>query len=228
MTYPETRPMEDIMRFDGRPPARVCSIAVLAAAGLMLAGCSNEPVASPEPAPGSAPAPSSAPTSPSPGTSADADPAALEWTAAVCTALTPLTVRVQMPPAPDLSDAAATQDTFSSYLAMAVADADQAVEGITAAGAPPVEGGDEIAAAVSTQVDELRTELTEAMARVEGADPNNPINLGRVAVGAGADVIGSLGEIVEVATTLSDDPTLGPAFEQSPECAPLRMIGIPA
>lgn len=214
--------------------ARSRSIAVLATAGLLLVGCSNEPVGEPEPAPAptSEPAPSSsaAPTSSAAPSSAagDVDPAALQWTSTVCTALTPLVQRVQNPPVPDLSDSAATQQAFSTYLADAAGEAEQAGTDIEAAGAPPVQNADEISTAVSTQVEDLNTDLTDARARIDAVDPANPIAVGRAAVGAGADVIGSLGEVVEVSTIVADDPELGPAFEQSPECEPLRTITVPA
>lgn len=220
------------MRLTGRPLAMtgIRAAATLAAAGFLLAGCTNEPVAGPEPAPSAAPGSGPAqPPSSAPGAAAgtDVDPAALEWTSAVCTALTPLTERIESPPAPDLADGAATQRTFSSYLAAAVGDAEQAAADLAAAGAPPVEGGEEIAAAVATQVEELRADLAQAGARVDAADPADPIAVGRVAVGAGADIVGSLGEIVEVTTLVSDNQTLRPAFEQAPECASLRTVALP-
>lgn len=211
--------------------------AVFAVAGLVLAGCSNEAVEDSEPPPASASAapssaaPSSAAapsSSPSAAAGGEAPADAVAWMDEVCVALVPLAQRLQAPPPPNLTDPAATQQALSSYLGDAAQEAETAGEAITSAGAPPVEGGDQIAETVNAEVEELSTNLTEAQAEIDGVDPNDAAAVGRAAIGGAADAIGSVGNIVEVTTAVSEDQQLRQAFEQSADCEPLRTISVPS
>ncbi|WP_214370280.1 hypothetical protein [Pseudonocardia sp. H11422] len=187
--------------------------AMVVATGLALAGCASNP----------------APTAPGPGPAptATVEEATVEWTGTVCGALVPVVEALRTPPTPDPSDPAATKQAYSSYLTRALQEAEQALQELTAAGPPPVEGGEQIAQDVREQVTELRDDLAEARAQVDKADPNDSAAVGE-AVTAVGNVLGALGNSAQALTTISGDPRLEPAFRQAPSCAQLRTIGTPS
>lgn len=190
----------------------------IAAVGLV--GCSTS--TTPSPPPDSAPAPASASASASGGAAADAGAAG--WAGSVCSALLPLVATVKAPPTPNPADQAGTRQAYSAYLGKAVADADQALQMITAAGSPPVAGGDKLAGQLQGQIGQLRAELAQAQTRVEQAAPSDAAGLA-AAVAAAGDVVGSLGNTASVVGTIGNDPGLRSAFDQAPSCVQLRAAG---
>ncbi len=151
----------------------------------------------------------------------------MTWTGGICEGLLPVVGTLRTPPQIDVTDPAAAQRTYSSYLGEAQAQADQALREVTAAGAPPLAGGEQLAQAVQQQVTDLRNDVTEARAQLDGADPGNPVAIGQ-AVAAAGNVLGSAGSNVQALGALTSDPELRNAFEQAPSCQELRTAGNPS
>ncbi|MDQ3764187.1 MAG: hypothetical protein M3460_22175 [Actinomycetota bacterium] len=191
--------------------ARRRPLAVLAAAaGLALAGCGSDldPTAPASPAP---------PVAPQEQT--------VRWTDSVCSALVPVVDRLGAPPAFDLTAPAATRQAYSTYLAEAQAAAERALESVSAAGSPPVEGGEQIANEVRSDIAELRDDLADARTQVDQADPNNAVAFGRAVVAA-SNVLGALANNAQALGALDGNPRLDAAFEQAQSCQQLRAINI--
>ncbi len=202
-----------------RRRARSGLVATLAAGTLLLAGCSSSPTSAPDTS-----TPTPAPTSTgSPATTPS--PAALSWTGSVCDALNPLVSTLKAPPAPDLGNPAATQQAYRTYLDAAITQTDQARQQVSVAGAPPVPGDDQVGRRVQDQLDQLRTDLTQARSQVDGA--NDPASISQ-AVGVAGNVLGALGNTAQALAAVSDDAQLDGAFAQSPSCDPLRAISRPS
>ena len=145
----------------------------------------------------------------------------MEWTGTVCGALIPVVEALRRPPALDPANTAVTQRAYGSYLGDARQKAERALGEVTAAGPPPVEGGEQLAQNVRNQVVDLRDDLAEARAQVERADPNDAVAVGQ-AVAAAGNVLSSLGNSTQALSTVSGDPRLEPAFREAPSCAQLR------
>ncbi|MHA6626364.1 hypothetical protein ACU61A_13095 [Pseudonocardia sichuanensis] len=206
-----------------RPGRRRAVVAALAAtAALALAGCAADEV--PAPAPPAAPAP--APPQPD---AADPPPdeATIAWTGTVCSAVAPVVETLRTPPPVDFTNAAATREAYLAYIDATLQDAEQAVRQVRDAGAPPVEGGDELTQEVRTQVEDLTEDLTEARVQLERADPDDVGAIGH-AVATVGNLMGSLGNSVQAIGEIRTDPRLDAAFEQAPECRQLTTIGEPS
>jgi hypothetical protein len=186
-------------------------LAVAAAATLTLTACA------PDAAPGGDPAAQA----PSP------EDQTVQWVDVVCSSVVPVVGTLRTPPAPDLDDLAATQQAYSGYLADAIVQAEEALTDIESAEPPPIDGGQQVADDVYGDVAQMRDDLVDAKARVDGVDPADPAALGPAVAGAG-DVLSSLGSSAQATTTLSEDPRLEPAFQQAGSCEPLREVGTPA
>jgi hypothetical protein len=208
----------------GRRPTVVAALA--ATAVLAFAGCAADEV--PAPAPPAAPAPAPAPAPPQPDT---ADPPAGEatvaWTGTVCSAVAPVVETLRTPPAVDFTDAAATREAYLAYIDATLQDAEQAVQQVQGAGAPPVEGGDELAQEVRSQVEDLTEDLTQARVQLERADPNDVGAIGH-AVATVGNLMGSLGNSVQAIGEIRTDRRLDASFDQAPECQQLTVIGEPS
>lgn len=191
------------------------SAALVAAAGLALAGCtqSAEPVA-PEP-----------PAQPAPAT--EVDPAAITWTGSVCSALAPVVQTLGAPPTSGFADPAAAKQAYLGYIDRALGAAEQAARQVDEAGAAPVPGGDELTQDVQSRLTDLRQDLMQAKAQVEGADPADPVAFGGAAAAAG-NILGSMGHSAQAVATISGDPQLNAAFDQAEPCNQLRTFGAPS
>ena len=191
----------------------------LAAAGLGLACCSASPA--PDAAPTTPPAAAgSAAASPAPGPTT----AAAQWTGTVCRALDPVVGTLTAPPRPDLSNLAATRQSYLGYLGTAEQQADAARQQVTAAGAPPVQDGEQISATVDDQLTQLRTDIDQARSQIQQTDPNDAGSITQALTAAG-NIGGSLANSAKVLATLRQNSDLGRALDQDPSCATLRSAG---
>lgn len=207
-----------------RPGQRPTVVAAMvAAAALALAGCAGDEVTAP-----ATPAPAPAPVPPQPG-AADppADEATVAWTGTVCSAVAPVVETLRTPPPVDFTNAAATREAYLAYIDATLQDAEQAVQQVQGVGAPPVEGGDELAQEVRSQVEDLTQDLTEARVQLERADPTDVGAIGH-AVATVGNLMGSLGNSVQAVGEIRTDPRLDAAFDQAPECQQLNLIGEPS
>lgn len=198
-----------------RRSARRPLVIVAAAAGLALAGCASDP------------APNAAPEEPMPAVPAAPSEETVAWTDSVCGALVPVAENLSTPPEFDLTAPAPTRDAYVTYLTEAQTAADSALVSVEAAGAPPVEGGEEIAQNVREDVTELRDDLADARTQLEQTDVSDPAAVGRSVVAAG-NVIGALGNNAQALSALDGEPQLDAAYAQAASCEQLRSIEIPA
>ena len=181
-------------------------LAVLAAAaGLVLAGCGSDrdpAAASPAPV---------------------LQEQTVQWTDSVCSALAPVVNKIGAPPEFDLSVPGATQQAYSSYLAEAQAEAKRALDSVSSAGSPPVEGGEQIANEVRSDIKDISDDLADAKTQIDQADPNNVTAIGRAVVAA-SNVLGALANNAQALGALDGNPRLDAAFEQASSCKQLREI----
>lgn len=181
-------------------------LAVLAAAaGLALAGCGSDrdpAAASPAPV---------------------LQEQTVQWTDSVCSALAPVVNKIGAPPEFDLSVPGATQQAYSSYLAEAQAEAKRALDSVSSAGSPPVEGGEQIANEVRSDIKDISDDLADAKTQIDQADPNNVTAIGRAVVAA-SNVLGALANNAQALGALDGNPRLDAAFEQASSCKQLREI----
>ncbi len=185
--------------------------ALVTVAGLAVAGCATDD------APGAPPLapPLSEVVSPPP---AQLQPAALDWARSMCQALNPAFDRLGVPPQPDLGNPAATRQTYIDYLGNARNATQQAIDQISAIGAPPVDNGQQILDSMRNQLTQLREDLDDGLARLNRADPNDASAMGLALAAAASNVLGAVGNRVQVLGTLATDRQLRAAVDQTPEC----------
>ena len=147
----------------------------------------------------------------------------VQWTDSVCSALIPVVNRIGSPPEFDLTAPVATQQAYSSYLAEAQTQAKRALEIVSSAGSPPVEGGEQIANDVRSDITDINDDLADAKTQVDQADPNNVTAIGRAVVAA-SNVLGALANNAQALGALDGNPRLDAAFEQASSCTQLREI----
>jgi hypothetical protein len=181
---------------------------LVAAAGLTVGGCANSPTIAPG-------AQSTAPSPPALSSTSSAQPqaATLAWAKSFCQALKPAFGQLGAPPRPDLNNPDATRQTFVSYLGNARDATQQAIDQLSSIGPPPVENGLQMIIQIRLQIIALRDNLSDAVAQLNQANPNDPGAIGR-AFGAAGNLVGLLG-------TLATDPQLRVAISQTPECQSL-------
>jgi len=188
---------------------------VVAAAGLAVAGCANNAHA-PEASPASPPPAATNPTSP-------AQPATVHWAASACQALNPVYGQLGPPPQPDMNNLTATRQAYINYVTNARNAAQQAIDRLSAVGAPPVANGQQIVDQTRNQLTQLRKDLDDALAQLNRADPHDAGSIG-LAAGAVGNMMGALGNRVQVLATLDTDSQLRSAINQAPECHNLATI----
>ncbi|MGH3550146.1 MAG: hypothetical protein ACRDQU_18940 [Pseudonocardiaceae bacterium] len=181
---------------------------LVAAAGLTVGGCANNPTIAPG-------AQSTAPSPPAPSSTSPAQmqAATLTWAKSFCQALKPVFGQLGTPPRPDLNNPDATRQSLVNYLGNARNATEQAIDRVSAIGPPPVENGMQVLTTLRIQLIALRDNLNNAVTQLDQADPNDSGAISR-AFGAAGNVVGLLG-------TLTTDPQLRAAINQSPECQSL-------
>lgn len=196
-----------------RPGSHILTVAATATA-LALAGCGTQPP----------PAPPAAPTVPT----ATAEPAeqVIAWTDSICGAIIPVAESLLNPPGFDVTAPAATQDAYLSYVTRAQSATDKALEDVAAAGAAPVDDGQQVADEVREQLTDLRDDLSDARTQLQQADPNDASSIGRSVVAAG-NVVGAVGNSAQALSALDGNPRLDTAFDQAQSCQRLRSIQTP-
>jgi hypothetical protein len=180
----------------------------LAVVGLAVAGCANN---------ANAPEASNPPAGTNQTPPDTAQSVTLQWAKSACQALNPIFGELGAPPKPDMNNLTATRQSYITYLGNARNAAQQAIDRLSAVGAPPVDNGQQIVAQTRNQLTELREDLDDALAQLNRTDPHDPGATG-LAVGAVGNVIGALGNRVQVLATLDTDSQLRAAINQTPEC----------
>lgn len=205
-----------------RPGSRWPLAVAAATAALTLAACSSGTTPSAT-APATATAPANAVA---PATAAAPQEQTVAWTDSACGAVVPVAESLLNPPGFDLTAPGPTRDAYVAYLAKAQGATDKALQDVAAAGPAPVDGGQQVADDLRDQLTDLRDDLGDARTQLEQVDPNDANAIGRAALAAG-NVIGAVGNNVQVLQALDGDPRLDAAFEQAQSCERLRSIQTP-
>jgi hypothetical protein len=192
---------------------------VVAAVGILLAGCGDtvSPPRNGPPGP-AAPNPNTAPTPNEVG--APPAPQTLAWTRSVCSSLGPVLISLGTPPRPNVNDAVATKQAYATYLTRAREAADRALTELSDVGPPPVPNGQRVNERVHTNLTRLRDELAQAQVQIANFDPNNAASAARTFSAAG-NVVSALGSQAQVITALAANPQLQVAVGQTPQCQQL-------
>ena len=174
-------------------------LAVLVAViGLTVGACANNT--------SNAAGPASTTSSPPVMTSAapaPAQPTINSWAKSMCQALGFAFLQLGSPPEPDFTNPAATRQAFGTYLSNAANATQQAIDLLSSVGAPPVDNGQRILDQMRTQLTQLRGNLNEMATQLNRASPND---------------VGAIGNVVGLFGTLTNDPQLRAAIDQTPEC----------
>jgi hypothetical protein len=173
--------------------------------GLTVAACANNTSTAPgtaSPAP-SLPVTSSTPPAPS-------QPTVRSWAKSLCQALGFTFLQLGTPPEPDLANPGATRQAFSTYLGDAANATQQAIGLLSSVGAPPVDDGQRILDHMRTRLTQLHGNLNNMAAQLNAANADD--------VGAIAQAFGAIGNVVGLFGTLTNDPQLRAAIDQTPEC----------
>jgi hypothetical protein len=177
--------------------------ALVATVGLAVAGCASN--VSDAPATASTPPPVMSSTPPS-----QSQPPIRSWTRSMCQALGLAFLRLGTPPQADFANPAATRQAFSTYLNNASNATQQAIDLLSSIGPPPVEDGQRILDQLRMQLTQLRGNLSEAATQLNQANANE--------AGAIGQAFGAVGNVVGLFGTLTSDPQLRAAVDQTPEC----------
>jgi hypothetical protein len=144
------------------------------------------------------------------------DPVA--WVDQVCGALLPFVRTAAAPPELEKApDAPALISAISDYLEQSRGAADSAINGIAAAGPSPVDGGDDVVAALSDTLQSFRTSFEDAQSRVESVDPNDPQSL-LTDLPAAVTPLEQLSTLPDPTADLRRTPELDRASSQAANC----------
>jgi hypothetical protein len=187
-------------------------LAILAAAGLVVTGCANNPAGAPSSPPAVA---STLPAEPQTA-------AVIDWTKLMCQALDPA-FDLGTAPQPDFGNPAATRQAYIDYLSNARNVAQQAIDRFSSLGPAPVANGQQVFDNMHNQLVQLRKDLDDALARLNQADPNDAAQVGLALGAAASNILGALGNRLQVFGSFVTDPQLRTAVEQTPECQNLMF-----
>ncbi|MBV9652625.1 MAG: hypothetical protein JO296_21160 [Pseudonocardiales bacterium] len=159
--------------------------------------------------------PATASTTPSPPATTSSPPphpqlTASSWAKSMCQALGFAFLQVGTPPEPDFANPAATRQALSAYLSNAANATQQAVDLLSSIGAPPVSDGQRLMDQMRTRLIQLRGNLEEMARRLNAANADDAVAIGQA--------FGAMGNAVGLFGTLTSDPQLRAAIDQTPEC----------
>ncbi|WP_203336573.1 hypothetical protein [Nocardioides limicola] len=143
------------------------------------------------------------------------DPVA--WADKVCSALEDPIEALMAEPEIDPSDLEATQAGLVDYLDNAATSIGDIKDAFGDAGAPPVEGGDDLADEISTALSSAQTAIGEARDKVAEADASDPMAFSAALSGMSGE-LASLTSAMEAVGSLDSNPELQSAAEQAKSC----------
>lgn len=180
---------------------RVVSAVGLAAAGILLAGCSAD-------------------------RSEDLPPTddPVVWASRLCSSLTPLATMRNLRPNFDIQDPAVGRESLSSYFADTEARIGDSLAGLEQVGPSPIQGGDEVGTRMKEALERMRTASARAREKVEAVDPEDPEEL----VAKLPDILMPLAEVSaerQLAGLVGTNAALDAAIRESPSCGMLAGPG---
>jgi hypothetical protein len=188
-----------------RPTLRRPLAVLVAATGFTVAACAHNTSNAPDPA-------STAPSLPVMSSTAPAQSQATirGWAKSMCQALGLAFLPLGTPPQPDFTNPAEMRQDFSTYLNNAANATQQAIDLLPSVGAPPVDNGRRILDQMRTQLTQLHGNLNEMATQLKASNAND--------MGAIEQALGAIGNVVGLLGTLTNDPQLRAAIDQTPEC----------
>ena len=180
----------------------------VAATGLTVAACATNTSNAAGPAATTSSPPVMSSTAP-----AQRQPTIRGWAKSTCQALGFAFLPLGRPPEPDFANPAEMRQAFSTYLSNAANATQQAIDLLSSVGAPPVDNGQRILAQMRTQLIQLRGNLNEMATQLKAANAANANDLGAI-----EQALGAMGNVVGLFGTLTNDPQLRAAIDQTPEC----------
>ena len=189
-------------------------LTALAAAALILAGCSTSVTGSPVGA-----ASNGADTT---ALQATSDP--VVWMNRVCGSLLPFQQTLKSVPQHTDHDATATARSISAFLDRSETAIDQSMADLDAAGPSPIAGGDAAIAGLKSALTTIRTSFDRTKTALDHIDPTNAVEVASTL----PTVLVSLAELVKIqdsTTDLRKNPALQAAAAQAPNCRSLKNSG---
>jgi hypothetical protein len=178
---------------------------LVVATAVTVAACANNTSHAPAAA-------STAPSRSATGSSAPPrpQPTVGSWAKSMCQALGLAFLQVGTPPEPDFAHPAATRQALSTYLGNAAKATQQATDLLSSIGAPPVSDGERTMDHIRTRLTQLHGNLEEMATRLDAANANDGAAIGQA--------FSAMGNVVGLFGTLTGDPQLRAAIDQTPEC----------
>ena len=186
-------------------------LAAVAAAAVLLSGCSATVTGSPGPIGATSGDTTIAPTS---------DPQA--WMNNVCGSLLPFKDSVAATPKLDQNDPSAAAKSLSDFLGKTETAIDQALTGLNAVGPAPVPEGDAAVSKIKSALTTVRTSFDKAKTALDGIDPNNVTEVAATLPTVFAS-LEDISKIEDPTTDLRANPTLKAAYAQAPNCKTLQQ-----
>ncbi len=150
---------------------------------------------------------------------------AVAWTDEVCGALAGFTRAATARPDLDLNDPGATVRGLGDYLGSTTAALDDSISRLDAAGAAPVDGGDEYVSRLTNVLTQIRASFDAARARIENIDPASSATPLATALPEAMAPLRALSNLADPTAGLRSSAELQAAAEQAPNCRQLRAVG---
>lgn len=149
------------------------------------------------------------------------DPAAVEWSGRVCTALAGFTTTLGAQPQVPVTDPGAVQ-AWSTWLTGTAGAVQGTIQQLDGVGPAPVDGGDAYVERLGATLGEIAAGLDTARRNVAGIDPADP-RVATEALPAALAPLQQLGAVADPTEGLSGE--LEAAFAAAPGCEALRPGG---
>jgi|GEM_PF-1887697 len=191
---------------------------------LLTAGCTTTVAGTAAPRAAELDAPRSSAASPRAQPGRPASSEAVTWVNDICGALLPFVATASTDPEIDPTDTEAAIESLSEYLGDAVSSLDGALSGMDAAGASPVEGGDEIVDRLGEALTTFRDSFANAKVDVDAVDSSDPQQL-LEALPAAVAPLQELSSFPDPTVDLRNNAELDAAAQQAPSCRELSGNG---
>jgi hypothetical protein len=149
---------------------------------------------------------------------------AIAWTDEVCGALTGFTDAVTTQPRLDASDPVAAVQGLGDYLGSTATALQASISTLDAAGASPVEGGDEYVSRLREALTQIRTSFDAARTQLVQVDTSSAASM-TAALPAAVAPLQELTDLADPTEGLRANDELRTAAEQAPNCQRLRGPG---
>jgi hypothetical protein len=187
-------------------------LVAVAAAAVILSGCSATVTGSP------------APTGAVTGDTVVATTDPVVWMDNVCGSLLPVQQSLATPPQPSGDDPAALAKSISAFLGRSASAIDESLAGLDAVGPSPIADGDAAVAQLKSALTIIRTSFDRTKTAIDQIDPTNADDVATTL----PTVFATLAEVAKIQGStpdLQNNPALKAAAAQAPNCQTLKRSG---